>query len=137
MPVLAGGSGFGADGRSARLLGADGWAPTADAAADVLAGGLPDFPAPPHAPAHLADEEYTHLTRRRGELLTGAMSALAGAYPPMAAYSAHQLDSTAEDLGHILDFLAAALYVDDAAVFTGFITWTGGVLRARGSRPGR
>ncbi|MEU7984761.1 cobalamin-dependent protein [Streptosporangium canum] len=132
VPVLAGGSGFGADGRFARLLGADAWAAGADAAADRLADGLPSFPVPSQAPAHLADEEYTHLRRRRGELLTGAMAALAGAYPPMAAYTAHQLDTTAEDLGHILDFLAAALYVDDVEVFTGFVTWTRGVLRARG-----
>ncbi|WP_433235698.1 cobalamin B12-binding domain-containing protein [Streptosporangium sp. CA-135522] len=133
VPVLAGGSGFGADGRLARLLGADAWAPTADAAADHLSSGaLPAFPAAPHGPAHLSDEEYTHLTRRRGELLTGAMAALTAAWPPMAAYTAHQLDSTAEDLGHILDFLTAAVYVDDAQVFTDFITWTAGVLRARG-----
>ncbi len=133
MPVLAGGAGFGVDGRFARLLGADGWAPTADAAADHLAdGALPAFPASQDALAHLSDEEYTHLTRRRGDLLTGAMATLTRAYPPMAAYTAQQLDSTAEDLGHILDFLAAALYVDDVELFTDFITWTGGVLLARG-----
>ncbi|MEV8637122.1 cobalamin-dependent protein [Streptosporangium sp. NPDC051023] len=133
VPVLAGGSGFGADGRFAGLLGADGWAPTADVAADHLAaGGLPAFPVPRDPLAHLSDEEYTQLTCRRGALLTGAMTTLAAAYPPMAAYTARQLESTAEDLGHILDFLGAALYVDDARLFTDFISWTTGVLLARG-----
>ncbi|GAA2906962.1 cobalamin-dependent protein [Streptosporangium fragile] len=132
VPVMAGGAGFGADGRFARLLGADAWAPTADAAADHLDRGLPGFPDPRDALGHLADEEYTHLTRRRGELLTRAMTALTAAYPPMTAYRDRQLDATAEDLGHIVDFLAAALYVDDVPVFTGFVGWTRGVLAARG-----
>ncbi|MEV7013974.1 cobalamin B12-binding domain-containing protein [Streptosporangium sp. NPDC051022] len=133
VPVLAGGAGFGEDGRFAGLLGADGWAPTADVAADRLAGGgLPPFPAAPGTLAHLSDEEYTHLTRRRGDLLGAAMTALARAYPPMASYTVPQLDSTAEDLGYILDFLAAALYVDDAELFTAFIAWSTGVLLARG-----
>lgn len=63
------------------------------------------------------------------------MTVLAGAYPPMAAYRDDQLDATADDLGHIVDFLAAALYVDDAPVFTEFVGWTGGVLAARGVPP--
>ncbi|MER6831644.1 cobalamin B12-binding domain-containing protein [Streptosporangium sp. NPDC000563] len=133
VPVMAGGAGFGADGRYARLLGADAWAPSADAAADLLERG--DLTGPPRqaaAPAHLADEEYTHLTRRRAELLTCALAALARAYPPMAAYDPQQVDATAADLGHLLDFLAASLYVDDAQLFTGFIGWTGSVLAARG-----
>ncbi|MER5648703.1 B12-binding domain-containing protein [Streptosporangium sp. NPDC002524] len=133
VPVLAGGAGFGADGRYARLLGADAWAPTADVAADRLErGDLAGPPRPADAPAHFADEEYTHLTRRRAELLTRAMETLARAYPPMAAYDLHQVDATAADLGHLLDFLATALYVDDAPLFTGFIGWTGAVLAARG-----
>ncbi|MGS2648581.1 cobalamin B12-binding domain-containing protein [Streptosporangium sp. G12] len=133
VPVMAGGAGFGPDGRYARLLGADAWAPTADVAADRLErGDLTGPPRPADAPAHLADEEYTHLTRRRAELLTRAMETLARAYPPMAAYDLHQLDATAADLGHLLDFLSAALYVDDAPLFTGFIGWTGAVLAARG-----
>ncbi|WP_214410047.1 cobalamin B12-binding domain-containing protein [Sphaerisporangium fuscum] len=131
-PVLAGGAGFGPDGRYARLLGADGWAPTADAAADHLqAGLLPSFPASPHPVSHVACEEYSHLLRRRADLTVGTMGALADAYPPMASYSPQQLESTADDLGHIVDFLAAALYVDDTALFTDFVHWTCDILAAR------
>ncbi|MEU4834359.1 cobalamin B12-binding domain-containing protein [Streptosporangium sp. NPDC023615] len=133
VPVMAGGGGFGANGRYARLLGADAWAPTADAAADRLEReGVPALPAAPGALAHLGDEEYTHLRRRRAELLERAMATLACVYAPLAAYGPRQLEATAEDLGHLIDFLAAALYVDDAPVFTDFIGWTGSVLGARG-----
>ncbi len=56
---------------------------------------------------------------------------LTGSYPPMAAYDQRQHDATAEDLAHILDFLAAALYVEDPSVFTDFVDWTVQVLDAR------
>ncbi|MEW9530511.1 B12-binding domain-containing protein [Microbispora sp. NPDC049125] len=132
VPVLAGGPGFGADGRFAALLGADGWAPAADAAADRLASGdLPSFPAP-QTTGHLAGEEYAGLTRRRADLLTRVMAGLTRSYAPMASYSPQQLEYTAEDLGHIADFLGAALYVGEPAVFTDFVTWTCDILAARG-----
>ncbi|MEU8173164.1 cobalamin-dependent protein [Microbispora hainanensis] len=114
VPVLAGGAGFGADGRYARLLGADAWAPTADAAADRLAAGLPSFPAAHDgagaAAAHLGGEEYAYLARHRAELLSRVMDRLG--------------EHTGEDLGHIADCLIAAMYVHDAALFTDFVTWT-------------
>ena len=40
--------------------------------------------------------------------------------------------ATAEDLGHILDFLAATLYVGEETIFTDFVEWTAAVLGARG-----
>ncbi|WP_248962433.1 cobalamin B12-binding domain-containing protein [Sphaerisporangium perillae] len=133
VPVLAGGLGFGAGGRFARKLGADGWAPTADAAADLLqAGLLPSFPAPLETLPHLADARYAQLVKGRAGQLSRTMRALTAAYPPMASYSDQQLESTADDLGHIVDFLAAALYVDDVPLFTDFISWTCEVLRVRG-----
>ena len=119
VPVLAGGAGFGADGRYARLLGADAWAPTAGAAADRLAAGLPSFPAAHDgaAAARLGGEEYAYLARHRAELLSRVMDRLG--------------DDTGEDLGHIADYLIAAMYVHDPALFTGFVTWTCQVLAAR------
>ncbi|MEU7890896.1 cobalamin B12-binding domain-containing protein [Microbispora bryophytorum] len=128
IPVLAGGAGFGADGRFARLLGADAWAPTADAAADRLAAGLPSFPAAaPGGTAgsgdtavHLGGEEYAYLTRHRADLLARVMDTLTG-----------RPEHTAEDLGNMADFLIAATYVHDAALFTDFVVWTCRVLEAR------
>ncbi|GAA2458418.1 hypothetical protein [Streptomyces glaucus] len=40
-------------------------------------------------------------------------------------------ERTAEDLARIVDFLAAALYVDDSKLFTGFLAWTADLLEAR------
>jgi methanogenic corrinoid protein MtbC1 len=133
VPVLTGGRGFGVDGRHARLLGADGWAATASEAADILDSGWNPTPRAPHDDlAHLADEEYTQLVRQRHKIIIGLLDRLRADYPPMREYDQRQADATAEDVTHIVDFLAAALYVDDATVFTEFLTWTASVLRARG-----
>lgn len=52
-------------------------------------------------------------------------------WPAMRSYTPAQRERTAEDLAHIVDFLATALYVDDAALFTTFTTWTADILTAR------
>ena len=95
---------------------------------------------PPHSPdpqlsAFLGDEEYTHVVRHRGALIETAMRRLTETYPAMRTYNQRQLDSTAEDMTHVVDFLAAALYVSETQIFTDFVDWTAGVLRARGVPP--
>lgn len=137
VPVLAGGAAFGPDGRYARLLGADAWAPGAREAADVLARGLPstgidrarqaieDLP-------HLSDQEYTLVTRTAPDLVRQTFAGLEERFPAMRGYSEQQRRHTAEDVAHLVDFLAAALYTDDARLFTRFLTWTAGILTARG-----
>ncbi|MFD9614556.1 B12-binding domain-containing protein [Streptomyces sp. NPDC059083] len=136
LPVLVGGAAFGPDGRYAHLLGADGWAPDARAAASLLAGGLrrPEgFPPDPDRELpHLSDQEYTLITRGRTELIRRVLTALEDTVPAMASYTERQRERTAEDIAHIVDFLAASLYADDAELFTRFVTWTAGILRARG-----
>lgn len=52
-------------------------------------------------------------------------------FPAMADYTERQRRHTAEDIAHIVDFLGTALYLDDPDLFTGFITWTAGILSAR------
>ncbi|MFF9499691.1 B12-binding domain-containing protein [Streptomyces sp. NPDC014656] len=136
LPVLVGGAAFGPDGRYARLLGADGWAPDARAAADLLAVG-PWRPGEPRTDStgglpHLSDQEYTLVTRARPRLVGQVLRGLEDTLPAMASYDERQRERTAEDIAHIVDFLAASLYADDAELFTGFVTWTAGVLRARG-----
>ncbi|MFG2577149.1 B12-binding domain-containing protein [Streptomyces sp. NPDC048481] len=136
VPVMVGGAAFGPGGRYARLIQADEWAPDARTAADRLAEGLTaprtsrreqvdDLP-------HLADQEYTLVRNSRAELVRRALVALDERRPAMRSYSDAQRERTAEDLAHIVDFLAAALYADDAALFTTFVTWTADVLAARG-----
>lgn len=131
VPVIAGGPGFGPDGRWAQLLGADAWAACAERAAQRLARDWPPRIDDPYQSAFLGDDEYTYLVRHRGELVGTAMSRLVAAYPPIGRYSQRQYDATVEDLGHVVDFLAAALYVADDQVFTDFVGWTAGVLEAR------
>ncbi|MFH8725227.1 B12-binding domain-containing protein [Streptomyces termitum] len=139
LPVLVGGAAFGPGGRYARLLGADGWAPDARAAAVLLADGphRPEGPPPDPGRAlpHLLDQEYTLVRRARTRLVRETLTGLAERLPAVAAHTDRQRERTAEDLAHIVDFLAASLYTDDAELFTGFLTWTAEVLRARGVDP--
>lgn len=50
----------------------------------------------------------------------------------MADYSPHQKDRTLGDLRFIVQFMAAAQYVDDPTIFTEFLTWPEELLRCRG-----
>ncbi|MGV9558253.1 cobalamin B12-binding domain-containing protein [Streptomyces sp. NPDC003401] len=136
VPVLVGGPAFGPDGREARALRADGWAADARHAADLLEAGLER----PHAAArhrtedlpHLADQEYTLITRTRTALVRQVLHDLWERSPVMRSYTEEQQDRTAEDIQHIIEFLATALYLDDPDVLARFVGWTAGILTARG-----
>jgi methanogenic corrinoid protein MtbC1 len=134
VPVIAGGRGFGVDGRHALTLGADAWAAGAEDAARRLAHGWPPATGGDDL-RHLGDEEYTHLCRSRPQLIAAAVERLAAAYPRLAGADGRARDATIDDLGHVVDFLAAALYVDDPTVFTDFVVWTSQVLEARSVPP--
>ncbi|MER7762261.1 cobalamin-dependent protein [Streptomyces sp. NPDC097619] len=137
VPVMVGGRAFGHDGRYARALGADRWAPDARGAADILAAGLPR-PAPAAIRQavddlpHLDDQEYTLIVRSRSQLVKQVLTDLEGGFPAAGGYTSAQRERTAEDLAHIVDFLATALYMDDADLFAAFLTWTADILGARG-----
>ncbi len=133
--VIVGGAAFGPGGRYAGRLGVQGWAPDARSAADLLSAGLA-APGAAHQVTddlpHLSDQEYTLVKRSARQLVRHTFSALAERFPAMAAYDEEQRERTAEDLAHIVDFLCAALYVDDVGLFTGFLAWTADILIARG-----
>ncbi|XVS61678.1 cobalamin B12-binding domain-containing protein [Actinosynnema sp. CA-299493] len=136
VPVLAGGAAFGADGRHARRLGADAWAPHARAAADLLATNPPTYPRTgtgtiDHLP-HLGDQEYTMVARSTVQLVKNVYTGLEQQFEAMRGYDDLRREHTADDLTHITEFLAAALYTDDEALFTDFTTWTAHVLTTRG-----
>ncbi|TCB94330.1 cobalamin B12-binding domain-containing protein [Micromonospora zingiberis] len=131
VPVVVGGRGFGTDGRWARRLGVA-WAPDGPAAADLLADERALRGAGPTELAHLADDEYASLVGRRGELIDSALADLTQRMPAVRDYTPAQLDSTVSDLGFLLDFLAAALYVDDGTLFTEFVDWLVTILVSRG-----
>ncbi|MEV4397272.1 cobalamin B12-binding domain-containing protein [Nonomuraea sp. NPDC049607] len=133
-PVLAGGAAFGPDGRYARLLGADAWAPDARAAADLLDAGPPPRRAMTGLGAgrrpHLAGPEYTALTERAQELVRGVMDELDEHAP--VAEGQEPTGHTAEDVAYVVDYLKAAAYVNDPGLFTSFTGWMAHVLTARG-----
>ncbi|MFI1196192.1 B12-binding domain-containing protein [Micromonospora sp. NPDC020750] len=132
VPVVVGGRGFGHDGRWAHRLGVA-WAPDAPSAAELVA----DERAlrrvqPADLSPQLADDEYASLVKRRGDLIDGALADLRDRVPGVRGYTPAQLDSTVSDLGHIVDFLAAAVYVDDASLFAEFVEWLVTILVSRG-----
>ncbi|AGJ55607.1 cobalamin B12-binding domain-containing protein [Streptomyces sp. NPDC001110] len=136
VPVLAGGAAFGPDGRYALRLGADAWAPDARSAARRLADGIP-VPVPAAGRQqiddlpHLSDQEYTLVVRSRPQLVREVMAQMETRFPPAAAYTEQQREHTAQDIAHIVEYLGVALYMDDDELFTGFLTWTAGILEAR------
>jgi len=135
VPVIAGGRGFGPGGRYAQHLGADAWASGAEEAVARLNRDWPPVVRDPQLSAFLGNEEYTHVVRSRPALISTAMRRLVETYPAMRDYDQRQMDATAEDLAHVVDFLAAALYVSETQIFTDFVAWTAGVLQARGVPP--
>ncbi|APE17214.1 cobalamin-binding protein [Mycobacterium sp. WY10] len=137
VPVIVGGAAFGPDGRYGRQLGADAWAPDARAAAETLAHGLSRVPVAGGAHLltdlpHLADQEYTMISGMAPQLVYATVGELERRLPDMQTYTDAQRQHTTEDIGYIVDFLAAALYTDDDELFAGFISWTADVLCARG-----
>lgn len=136
VPVLGGGAAFGPEGRYAQLLGAQAWAPDARTAADRLAEGPLPLPQADHQPIddlpHLTDQEYTMVVRNSDSLVRTVFLALQDAFPAMRTYDALQRERTAEDLAHIVEFLATSLYIDDEDLFTWFINWAAKILQARG-----
>ncbi|MYT68175.1 MULTISPECIES: cobalamin-dependent protein [unclassified Streptomyces] len=135
VPVMAGGAAFGHDGRYARILGADTWASEARSAADQLAHALPTRPQVPRLTVndlpHLEDQEYTYVSRSSVRLLAHTFDGLEERFPAMKDYSDDQRERTEEDLGQIIDFLTAALYMNEADIFTGFLAWTAEILEVR------
>ncbi|MGW4397428.1 cobalamin B12-binding domain-containing protein [Amycolatopsis nivea] len=136
VPVIAGGAAFGADGRYARLFGADAWAPDARAAADLLAGSPPGPPRGAHQAVddlpHLLDQEYTMISRTSAQLVKAVFAGLRERIPALSRYTELQLQHTVEDLASIVDYLKTSVYVDDPELFTSFLRWTADILAARG-----
>lgn len=74
---------------------------------------------------------HAHVVQAAPALIRHVMNGLRTRFPAMAGYTEHQLSRTTEDVAHIVEFLGTALYLDDPDLFTGFLTWTAGILTAR------
>ncbi|WP_218005828.1 cobalamin B12-binding domain-containing protein [Actinomadura hibisca] len=132
VPVLAGGAGFGPDGRWALALGATGWAADGPGAAARLAAGWPAFAPPPLGPPPRDDGEHVRLAEERDRLAAGTVEALVEGLPAAKEYDERRLACARDDIGRVTDFLAAALLVDDPELFTAFTAWQARVMAVRG-----
>ncbi|HEX8347073.1 MAG TPA: cobalamin B12-binding domain-containing protein, partial [Actinoplanes sp.] len=131
IPVVTGGRGMGADGRRANALGV-GWAEDLGQLHTALAA--PVGPVDHHdRSARVAAGENTAV--HRSDIVGAAMVELDRIWPQMRFLSPMQLARTAEDFGHILDFVSAATLLDDHRVFTDFVEWLTVLLGARGVPP--
>jgi hypothetical protein len=135
--VLAGGPGFGADGRWARRLGVDAWAPTADQAVGLL-DALPwaaQVVGGDDLPVVGSGIEYPGVRLRRGQLVVAGIEELRriggsgrrGIGPGLTDSGLH------DELGHVADFLSAAAYVHDPQVFADHLGWLASAAAHRGA----
>lgn len=85
----------------------------------------------PAPPLRYPDDSMAQLQGMRQALVDGSHRRL-GELFAMEHYTQFQIDRTIEDLGFILDFLGASLYVDDPSLIVDFAIWLGEILGARG-----
>ncbi|AHH97678.1 cobalamin B12-binding domain-containing protein [Kutzneria albida] len=129
MAVFVGGRGFGSQGQWARSLEVTTWAADALNALGVIDQIHADW-SPSPSSARGADTEYASLRAMRSELFSTALSAL-DAYFPLTSDDDPRYDTAVDDLSHTLDFLAAAVYLDEPGLFTEFLAWTAEVRLSR------
>lgn len=129
VPVLVGGRALAAD-TTARLLGADGWAHNLPGALELLAGWRDR---PPPVPSRATDllNAAIELDAGAEKIASAAFDDLMQQSPAMGHWDAAQLARTREDLAFIVQFVAAAMLVDEPTVLTGFLDWLAELLAAR------
>ena len=130
-PVLAGGPGFGRDGRWARRLGVDAWAGSAAEAVERLDARPWPAPVRTRGTTSLSGAEYTGIRERRGRLVVAGADGLrrGRADGPARAVALHA--DVDDDLGLLAEFLAAAAYLDDPELFTDHLGWLATVVGHR------
>jgi diguanylate cyclase (GGDEF)-like protein len=131
VPVIMGGRAFGADPLLAARLGADAWAPGAAEAADILTSWAAHPPQIDATPTAL-DPAALRLAASAERLGAAAFADLASHYSALNDYDERQLISTRQDLVFMAQYLAAAMLVDEPAVFTDYLGWLEQTLGYRG-----
>lgn len=130
LPVLAGGSAFGAGLARAVAVGAD--ARAADAAdADRIARSR--LIETPRLRLPSDDSEQLALAAMRADLVATAMTALVQDAPATASPSVVELERTREDLDHVVQSIEASILTGDEQVVAEFVRWLVDCLRARGT----
>ncbi|MEU7978116.1 cobalamin-dependent protein [Micromonospora sp. NPDC049081] len=122
VPVVAGGPGFGPEGRWATTVGAAGWGATARDAVRLLSGPLLAAPHTGAAPTAGSDE-YVPVLRRRRELVQLVLREVT----PVA----ERAEEVAGVVAQLVDALAAAIRIGDPQLLVEFVRWQAGVLDTR------
>ncbi len=104
VPVLAGGSGFGPDGRYAGRLGATAWAPDPAVAVSIVESWLNEAPSIPPAPAPVSDAHLA-LECERDAIVSAAVADLGCDSP-----------SAREALTFLVGALETSLFLGEAAL---------------------
>lgn len=136
VPVITGGAGFGPEGTWGYALGADLYAADARGAAETL---LRHWPPELHGKSSVdadAVESYATLVRQRSSLLEHLTYALRDVLVLWQGKLSEEEHDDAEFFGRMLDALAAAVFVDDARVFTGQLASAARYLTARDADTG-
>lgn len=128
LPVLIGGAGITPNPRRALELGADAPATSAEEADSVLRDLVGTPVVRPSTPLRWT---AFSLEAAADDLSRAAFDDLERAFPAMASYDERQRDRTLEDLVYIVRHLAAAVLVNDAAVWWDFAEWQRALLTAR------
>lgn len=137
VPIVVGGPAFGGDDVRARALGATAWAPTAQAAVDVVAALPAVVPPAAPLPAGPANEqavlELDHPALADALRMRWSVSAAAG--PPEGALPGDLADVANEVLHQALHAVAAALLTGDPRPVSETAWWIADLMRARGIDP--
>lgn len=128
IATVAGGLAIGTELARAKTLGADDGATSADDVVELLRRGTGGVA----APAPPLDRGALLLDASATEMADASMAGLGELFPALRRLDAQQLRRTHEDMAYIVRFLAAALLVDDAAVWSDFVSWQVALLGARG-----
>jgi MerR family transcriptional regulator, light-induced transcriptional regulator len=130
LPVLLGGWASSPD--RAAAIGADGHGETIHAGARTVRSWIEDGAPPPATPGELDHAAATALRTDRGRIVTDAFERVEDGWEALATSADEPGERTLEDLGHLLDHLAAALLLDDEALFATQVRWLGEVHAGRG-----
>jgi methanogenic corrinoid protein MtbC1 len=132
VPVLAGGRGFGADGRRALALGADAYAKDVAGADAVLHRWGTDAPAALNSGEGADLAGYRALRAERLAIVDEAEEELHRRVSALRHADDRQVARTREDLGYLAAFLEAATLTRDPTILSDYLPWLAEVLTSRG-----
>ena len=122
IPVIAGGRAFAEHPEWAMRVGSDAYAPDVTRALEILATW--EVAAPPLALGQtLSNERLATLDTRASEFAASAFHDASTRVGTFARYTSREAERAKENLAYMVRFVAAALYVDDTAVFTNYLSW--------------